>query len=239
MALKRMPSVVLNQLVQTEQGQVFCKVPCRIQVPTRFADRGLAQVGTNTFVYGSFPIILDSGEYAVVNVCALIEISPFKITKTTLAEEEYYEFYFEANSVVIKTTEIVQRDAMMYNVFDEFIFKGKVPWYLGYDDMCKLFDTADFAAGSNVAELLEVIEFIASMVTRSKADRSKFIRNVAKTYADFANIANIDYVPLNSIFYSVNSTMNKLSGNYFDNGVRSSLVTTTTQVNKIEAIIRA
>jgi len=126
----------------------------------------------------------------------------------------------------------------MYNIFDEFIFKGKIPWYMGYEDVGKLFDTADSHAGSAVASNYEVIELIASMVTRSKDDRTKYIRSVAKTDEDF-NDSKISYVPLSSIFYSVNSTVNKIAGSYFSDGVVSALVTPTTKVDKIESILRA
>jgi hypothetical protein len=109
---------------------------------------------------------------------------------------------------------------------------------MGYDDLGKLFDTAASHAGSNVGDNYEVIELIASMVTRSKEDRSKYIRSVAETYADVSD-GKIDYVPLSSVFYSVNSTVNKIAGSYFTDGVVSALVVPTAKVDKIESILRA
>jgi hypothetical protein len=153
-------------------------------------------------------------------------------------EVEYHQFEFRAGDVVIKNTEVVRDDLLMYNIFDEFIFKGKIPWYMDYEDVGKLFDTAKSHGGSDVAGNYEVIELIASMVTRSKDDRSKYIRSVAKSYADTVS-SKIDFVPLSSIFYSVNSTVNKIAGSYFSDGVVSALVTPTTKVDKIESILRA
>jgi hypothetical protein len=229
---------VLNQLVETPTGQVLCKVPCTIQVPSRYADVGLGHIGIHTYTYGLFALILETGEYAVCNLNALVELNPFKITTSKVDEIEYHNFHFDANQVVITTTDVLRRDTLMYNVIDEFIFKGKVPWFLEYEDFGKLFDKAKEFANSNIGQNIEVIELLASLVTRSKTDRSKYIRLVANSFSDISH-DKIEVVPLKSIFYSVNSTVNKIAGNYFSDGVTSALVTPTTKVDKIESILRA
>lgn len=235
---KRDAAVSLSYLTVNEAGQVITKRPCRIQIPVRFTEIGLGEIGIRTFAYGLFPIIFDTDEYAVINVNAILELRPFKLTATTIDEVDYHEFHFEAGQVLIQTTDLVKRETLLYNVFDEFIFKGKLPWYAQYDDVGKLFDTAEYHAGSKVGQNTEVIEFIASMVTRSKEDRSKYIRTVASTYAD-TSLDKIDYVALMSVFYSVKSTVNKIAGSYFSDGVVSALVSPSERVEKIESVLRA
>jgi hypothetical protein len=228
----------ISKLVDNGKGQILTKENCKIQIPYRFSSRGLGEVGVDTRIYGCFPIIFEDGKYTLCNVTAVLEINPFKTSVVLIDEVEYHQFEFKAGDVVVKNTEVVRDDLLMYNIFDEFIFKGKIPWYVGYDDLGKVFDTASSHAGSDVAANYEVIELIASMVTRSKEDRSKYIRSVAESYNDVAD-SKIDYVPLSSIFYSVNSTVNKIAGSYFSDGVISALVTPTTKVDKIENILRA
>jgi hypothetical protein len=235
---KRNPSAVFDSLYENKANQILTKVPCRIQVPVRFSERGLGQVGIQTFTLGLFPIILDTGEYAILNACALVELDPFKVSVVTINEIDYHEFYFEANQVVIKNSNIVRRDSIIYNIFDELIFKGKIPWYIEYEDLAKVFDTAEEYANSNVGQSLEVIEFIASMITRPKQDRMKYIREVAESRSDFS-LDKIDYVPLASVFYSVKSTVNKIAGSYFNDGVVSALVNPSDRVENIEKILRA
>jgi hypothetical protein len=225
-------------LVDNGKGQILTKQNCKIQVPFRYSTRGLGEVSVDTRIYGCFPVIFENGQYTLCNVTSVIEINPFKTSVVLIDEVEYHQFEFRAGDVVIKNTEVVRDDLLMYNIFDEFIFKGKIPWYMGYDDLGKLFDTAASHAGSNVGDNYEVIELIASMVTRSKEDRSKYIRSVAETYADVSD-GKIDYVPLSSVFYSVNSTVNKIAGSYFTDGVVSALVVPTAKVDKIESILRA
>lgn len=235
--LIRDAALVMSNLVKNKTGQILTKTPCRIQVPVRFSEVGLGEIGINTYTYGLFPIILESGHYAVLNVNAIVQLNPQRLSIVTIDEVDYHEFYFDSGDVVIKASDLLKREALLYNVFDEFIFKGKIPWYVDYEDLGKLFDTAKYHAGSNVAQNLEVIEFIASMVSRSKEDRTKYIRTIGESYKDFS-LDKIDYVALKSVFYSVNSTVNKLAGSYFNDGVTSALVVPSTQVEKIEKILR-
>jgi hypothetical protein len=168
----------------------------------------------------------------------MIEIMPARTTIVSIDEVEYHEFSFDAKSVVIKTTTVVRRDALIFNIIDELVFKGKVPWYVEYADLGHMFDTAKSHGNSNVGQNLEVIEFIASLITRPVSDRTKYLRTTAKSYGDAAP-SKVDYVPLKSVFYSVNSTLNKLSGSYFGDGIASALVNPTDRVDTIETILRS
>lgn len=238
MRYTRNPAAVLEQLKVSAAGQVITRAYCKIQVPARYMDIGLGQIGAETFTLGCFALILEDGNYTVCNITSIVELNPFKTLTTTIDEVLYYEFYFEPGQVVIPTVDVLRRSDIMYNIFDEFMFKGKVPWYLNYEDLGKLFDTAKSHGDSNVGESLETIELIASMITRHVKDRTKPIRQVLQDYKELIP-ANVDYVGLNSIFYSVNSTLNKLAGSYFTDGVSSALVTPTDNVSTIESILRA
>jgi hypothetical protein len=236
--LRRAPETVLSALKESAGGQVVTSVPCKIQIPVRFTEGsvGLGSIGINTFIYGIFAIILESGEYSVCNINAMVQINPYKTTQTTIDNNDYHEFWFNKGDIVIKSTTLLQVADSIYNVFNELVFTGKVPWYMGYEDMGKLFDTASYHGNSNAGKSQETIELIASMIARSKKDRTIYIRETAKSYSD-TDIANLDYVPLKSVFYSVKSTMNKLSGSYFNDGVVSALVNPSEQQQKIEGIL--
>lgn len=236
--LHRNAKAVLAALAENETGQYIAKVPCKIQAPVRFSEVGLGNMGVEVFLYGLFPIILESGEYGVINIPALVELDPSKIDIITIGEEEYHELTFEEGQVVIKNGSVVRRKTLMFNIFDELIFKGKVPWYVTYEDLGKAFDGAKEYGDSNVGETNETLELVTSMVTRASSDRTKYIRTTAKTYDD-VSLGKLAYVPLKSVFYSINSTLNKLTGSYFSEGVTSALVNPTNEVGKIEAILRA
>lgn len=238
MKLVRKPEVVLQQLAKNSANQVICKVACKVQVPLRFKDKNLAEVGIRTFVYGFFPIILSTGEYAVMNLTSKVELAPSTTITTMVDGVEYYEFSFLPGSILFKNTYVLKDESMMFSVFEEFVFLGKVPWYAEYDDIGKLFDTAKKHGGSNVAQTPEVIEFIASMIGRRKDDKTKYLRTTVKSY-DETKSDKVAYVPLKSVYYSVNSTLNKLAGSYMSAGIDSAIVAPSTTVENIESILRA
>lgn len=235
---KRNAPLVLSQLHENKSGQILTKVPLKIMAPVRFSEIGLGQIGISTFMFGMLAVILDSGEYGVLSANAFLELNPYKLSISTIDEIDYHVFYFKAGDVVIKTTDLVKKETMLFNVFDEFIFKGKVPWYTEYEDLGKLFNTAAYHADSKAVQNPEVVEFIASMISRSNKDRMKYIREVINSPSE-CNLETVDYVALKSVFYSVKSTVSKLTGSYFNDGVTSALVNPSKSITAVERILRA
>lgn len=225
-------------LKELPTGQLLVTEPCRIQIPARFAQRGLAQVGLENYIVGIYALILEDGSYAVSNINALLTIEPFKTLTVMIGDVPYYEFHFEANSFITQTIHLVCQADIIFNIFDEFAFKGNIPWYIEYEDLGKLFDTARYHAKSNVASNLEAIELIASIIARNKEDRTQYYRTVITEYYDL-NKNPPAFVPLNSVFYSATNTMNKLAGNYFNDGIVSALVNPTTETSRLESLLRA
>ena len=236
----RAPDKVKSAIVETN-GQVIINSPATIHIPTRFSANAvqLCQIGETVFSYALFPVILtETKEYSILNVTSIVEMIPSKVSKITIDTVEYHELIFDAGDVLIKTTDVVRRDSIIFNILDELIFNGKIPWYIDYEDLSKIFDTAETFAKSRVGQNLEVVELLASMVSRSKKDRNKYIREVGQSYDDF-KASNIDYTPMESVLYSVKSVLNKVSGSYFTHGINSALINKSTKVDKIEQILRA
>ena len=236
-AKQRHPEKVLGELLDLPGKPVIAKSKITIQVPARFREIGLAKVGAQTYIFGLFALILETGEYAVCNVNAYLELGSASVEKETIDETEYYNFTFEKGAVVIRTKELVARPALVYRAIDEFVFKGKIPWYMDYDDMGKLFDTAKSYAKSRADILPSVTEFIAAYIARDKDNRIKFLRETAQTYEDFDK--RLKWVPMQSVYWSAPGTVNKLSGAYFQDGIVSALVNPSERVEKIEGILRA
>ena len=234
----RNPEAIKRVLKQTEGRQLVCTVDCKIQVPVRFNNVGLAQVGADVYIYGIFAIILSDGNYSVCNVNSMFKISPDKILTTKLDDVEYYEFHFKAGEVVVVSTDLVKRDILIYNVFNEIFFNGNIPWYMEYEDLGKIFDTSKSFADSNVNQNLEVIELIAMLVTRSSKDRTKPYRTTVNSRDDLVKNKPV-FIPLKSVFYAVTNTFNKLAGSYFHDGVVSALVNPSTQSTRIENVLKA
>ncbi len=234
----RNAAAVKAALKETEGRQLVTTKNCKIQVPVRFNDVNLAQVGADTYVYGIFALILEDGSYSVCNVNSMFKIVPSRILTVKVDDVDYYEFHFNAGEVVVASTDLVKRDVRIYNVLNEIFFNGNIPWYIGYEDLGKIFDTSKSYANSNVNQNLEVIELLASLVTRNPKDRTQCYRMSIRDREDLKTVAPA-FIPLKSVFYAVTNTFNKLAGSYFNDGVVSALVNPSTQSTRIENLLKA
>ena len=232
MGLTRNPEAVLSKL-KVKDNRVSSTVSCKIQIPGRYVQVNLAQLGTEIYILGVYALVLETGEYAVSSILSLVNITPDKILRTKINDEEYYEFWFDAGSTIIANTELILRDTILYSIFNEFIISGRIPWFMNYEDVGKLFNTAKEYAGSSIGDTYEIWEFLASIIARSPKDRSVFYR-LGQDYK-----SQPQYVSLTSFFYSISSTTNKLAGNYFTDGLTSALVNPSQNVEKIEQLLRA
>lgn len=226
---------VLSLLTDLPGKPVIAKQKLMIQFPTRFNEIGLAKVGAETFVFGLFIIVAENGDYALCNVNSLIELGKGLVEKETIGDVEYFNYTFQPGDVVMKTKELVCRPPLVYKAIDEFVFKGKVPWYVEYDDMGKLFDTAKKYAKTRANILPSVTEFMAAYIARDSHNRINFIRETAKSYNDFKSLR---WVAMQSVYWSAPGTVNKLAGAYFQDGIVSAIVNPSERVDKIERILR-
>lgn len=114
---------------------------------------------------------------------------------------------------------------------------GKIPWYVNYDDLGHLFDTAGSHARTKALIPPAVAQFMAAYITRSKTDKTKFIRETIKA-RDEVTPHNAAYVPMRSVFWSAPGIVNKLSGAYFNDGVVSALNNPSKRTETIESILK-
>lgn len=236
-SLVRDSSKVFAALQEMNDGKVVASKECKIYIPARFTERGLAELGaTDTYILGICAIVVENF-YAVMNVCAMMRIEPEDINRIKIQGVEYLEFTFSKGSTVITTLDLVKNDQLVYRIYDEIISKGKVPWYMTYDDLGHIFDTAKHHAGANIGENPEVTKLIVSMIARDRNDRSKYYRTIAQD-PDTVTKYPPAYIPLKSVIYAATNTLNKLAGSYFSTGVVSALVDETSREERIDQILR-
>ena len=137
--LKRDPKRVHEALQEMPDGRLVTKKTCKIIIPSRFAECGLASVGIETNIVGIYAIIVEDIYYGVSLVNAMVRIEPSSTMKILIDDQEFYEFTFDPGSTVIPSLQLVKRDTLVYRIYDEIISKGHVPWYLGYSELGKIF----------------------------------------------------------------------------------------------------
>lgn len=225
-------------LEELPDGRVLAVKPVRIHIPARFAERDLAYVGIENYILGIYAIIVEDQFYGVSLVNAMIPIDPTETNRIKINGDEYFEFVFPAGSTVFKSLNLLKTDTLTYKIYDEILSGGRIPWYVAYEELGKLFDTALYHAGANIGTNQEVTQLIASLVARDSKDRTKYYRTTIENLSDMITNPPV-YVPLKSVEYSSTNTTNKLGGSYFSLGVVSSLNDPSDRVEKIESLLRA
>lgn len=225
-------------LIETPSGQLITKKECKIYIPQRFEVVGLASIGVETHITGLYAMVFDDEFYGVCNVNAMMRINPAKTEKIKIDHTDYFEFTFNAGSVIVPSMELVKRDILVYYLYDEVFSAGRVPWYITYEDLGSIFDTAAEYGGANIGENREITEMLVSLISRTKEDRSKFFRVNAVSGQDAIDKLLPDYIPLKSVIFSATNTTNKLAGSYMQHGVVSALVTPSEKTERIEALLR-
>lgn len=235
--LIRDASKVHDCLRELESGAVVCTKQVKIYVPARYSDRNLAYTGTDNWILGIYAITVEDQYYGVSLVNAMIPIDPTTTNKVKLDGDEFLEFVFAPGTTVFKSTQLVKTNTIVYSIFDEFFCKGYIPWFMKYDELGKIFDSALYHAGANLGTNKEVTQLIASLLARDPTDRTKYYRTIVNKYSDTVTNPPV-FVPLKSVEYAATNTLNKLGGSYFSVGVTSALIDPAQRSEKIETLLR-
>jgi hypothetical protein len=228
---------VLEALTELPNGSVIANETVKIYVPNRFLEKGLAYVGVDTYILGIYAIVLEDKYYGVSLVNAMIPIDPSQTNRLKWQDEVYLEFIFNKGATVFKSTDLVKTDVLTYRIYDEILSNGNIPWYVGYEELGHLFDTAQYHAGANIGANQEVTQLIASIVARDSKDRTKFYRSTITETSDLVNHPPV-FIPLKSVEYAATNTVNKLGGSYMSVGIVSALINPTERVERIEHLLR-
>ena len=226
---------VISRLVENSDGSIVTTVPCSVQIPESFTDKNLAVIGGEVFIFGFFPIIMGD-RYAVNKTIAMMRIVPSSTQKLVVNETPYIEFSFEPGDKLIYTTALVVTDTLTYYMYDQFVAKGNIPWYMDYNDMANMFETALEHAGVNLGGR-SIIELIISTIARDPDDMTRLYRHIYARPEDIVNKPPVT-VPFRSVIWNTSDTTSKLNGAYYDHGINSALVNQSESVEMIEELLR-
>lgn len=224
-------------LQQLPDSRLVALKEVKIYVPVRFAERGLAEVGVDTYICGLYAIVAEDKYYGVSTINAMIRIEPTSTMKVKIKGDDYFEFTFAKGSTVFTSINLVKNDIIVYKIYDEVISKGRVPWYLDYEALGHIFDTAGKHAGANIGENSEVTELIISIIARDPEDKTKYYRTTVQKPEDLVS-KKPAFIALRSVTYAATNTTMKLAGSYWSVGAVSALVSPSTRPERIETILR-
>lgn len=235
--LVRDASKVHAALTELPDSSVITTTGCKIYIPYRYVEKKMAYVGAVNYIIGIYAITVQDKYFGVSTINSMIPIDPTDTNRIKIGEDDYLEFVFDPGATVFKSTNLVKTNTIVYRIFDEFFDRGNIPWYIGYDDLGGIFDSASHFAGANIGKNREVTELLASIVARDPNDRTKYYRTCIDSLESMSKTLPA-YLPLRSVQYAATNTTAKLGGAYFQQGVVSALNTPSDRVERIEALLR-
>lgn len=233
--LKRDVEAVLKTIVISDKV-MLTKTGCSIYIPVRYTSRKLATIGLTVESLGFFAIVVGD-VYAVSKACAMMPFTPSTLNTVTIGDIDCYELQFDKGAVICPNIDLVVKDSIPYYINDEFVSKGRVPWWHDEVDQAKLFVTSGYHTGVNIGPSNVIMEMIVSSTIRLASDRSVYYRHAVESLYDL-NRPESSVVPLRSPIYGATNTVARLLGSYFDDNLTSSLGNPSERVEGFETIVR-
>lgn len=218
--LKRDADAIKSVLKNNGQQLITAK-DIKLVIPYRYVQGKLASVGNTVSTLAVFALVMD-GVYAVSNLCSVIPLSPSATTVVSYDGEDFFEFSFDKGSVVSPNINLVVDDKNAYNIYNEFLAKGRIPWFMSYSDVAKILSTAHSHAGITLSGTNAPLELIITSIARNSDNLYEYYRNTINGI-DEQFVKPPSYVPFKSISYGATNTAGKIMGSYFDEGLTSAL----------------
>lgn len=230
--IKRDAEKVQAQLKEIPFGdkiRLTTKARAYIYIPYRFVTAGLAYIEDRIQIISEYALVIGDS-YTVSNVPALVEIKPDSRKRIKIGDEEYLEFFFDQNSVVLEDTHLFQQSSQVYNIFNEEIAKGNVPLFFNDRDLLFCLDLADSFANLKLGKNNVSLEMIISSITRSGSDPTQYYR--------LNPDGNYKFIALRDIQLGATNTLAKMMGSYYEPGITSSLSRESDKLEDIERLLR-
>ena len=219
----------LKEINFGEKIKLTTKSRAYMYIPYRFVTASLALIEDRVQVISQYCIVI-GGHYTVANVPALVEIKPDSRKRVKIGDEEYLEFFFDQNSIVLEDTRLFKQSSQVYNIFNEEIAKGNVPMYFNDTDLLFCLDLADSYAGLKLGKNNVSIEMIISSITRQAKDLTEYYRlNPTGDY---------QFIALRNTSLGATNTLAKMMGSYYEPGITSSLARDSDKLEDIERLLR-
>lgn len=234
--LVRDKAYIINVLQKTPDKTTRVKEECRIYIPAMYVDKGLASIGTDTYIVGIFPIVCN-GKFSTMICNAMVRIDPALTNRLTIDDEHYIEFVFPKDSIMFSSNNVVRINTLTYKIFEYYHSSAYVPWFVTYNQMSRLYASAKDYADANIGANHETDELLASVIARNPNNRRQYFRQ----YTDFDdNLTEHQpvYISMRNVAYSATNTMSKMSGARFTDGTVSALVSPTTRIEPMERLLR-
>ncbi len=227
---------VIKRCFKTTGDVITVTEDIKVIFPERYVAQELAYIGSTVRVVSILAIVDSKNNYGVMIAPVYIELSPMNITSVTIDNGVNKVLEFEKGGIFTGNRNLVRNEGFMYNLFDEFFLKGKIPWFLGYDHISDLLIESKKYAGSNIGKNPIAMEILTAIISRDVNDKKVFFRQILESNKSKKQKTHIG---LNNIYYSFDNTASKLVGGYYGAGVTSAVINKEKETTVVADMLRA
>lgn len=216
-----------------EHKQMLSKKELWIYVPKRFEEAGLAKIEHSFRTMAYFAIVSSDG-YAISSTPSFLNLSPTSVLTVKVGEDEYFELYFEPNSLVVENISCYKDSSNAYLIYNELIAKPNMCSFFDYNDALLSVSKLPLYANISLDKTNVPTEILVATTTRYSLNLDTSYRHALSKDAK----ANPTYLGIRNIQYGVTNLPTAVIGAYSDIGIDSLMVKPAKKVETYERLLR-
>ena len=221
---------VSKNFIPKDEGELVVKETLLL-FPVRFVEIGLAKLKRTVEIPRIYMVIVDN-KYAVSTIPVSMEVSPNKIEIEDIDGVEYYVLTFLPNSIFTANRKSVKSSGLIYDLYNEFLVKGKIPFFIDYDSISSIFLNILKYGGSDIGKDHVIIDTLVSIVARDSKDLKAYYRTTSMK-EPFTPIG------LDNIISGYHNNTARLTGSYLQLGIGAAINDQVEEATPIEKVLRA
>lgn len=203
-----------------------------VYIPARYEVFDLLTMADTVTTLAVVDLVIDQKYRAGLLLLATIEMEPDDVEKIMVDDLQYVKLTLSTGAKFICNTERIADATIVYAVWTEFVGSGKLPYFIDYSSLSKLFDQAKSMCDLNIPVDHVMYEVIFSYLCREQD-------NLSVTYRHTDMFKPFKMIGLRNVGYATSSTLSKIMGSYFSQGLNSSLIQTSTERSPMEDLLRS
>lgn len=221
----------VEQALKTAGESIVAVKQVSIMIPARYVQRGLALFEDEISIVGYCAFIVDGNYYATSLNPAPFKTEPSSVMERIIDDVPQLELIYEPGALVISNVNVMMVDSLPYRIFDEFIAKGRLPWFIRERDTAVLFKNSKRLCGVELGANPAIFSIVSTNIYRDAENPQTFYRQSAK-------IEDPVIIPLRSTTGGGTNTMARMLGNYFEENMTGAIVYPSDRLEPGDRILR-
>lgn len=229
---------VRDAIAEVKIGNAYsavAKKSVKVYFPKYWLEGNLGSIDSKITVFAFISFVVDDKYFSHLDAIAMISLNPLDVSVVKIEDVEYYQLSYMPGETIADSITLVKDGKNVFETFNEFLSKSKVPWYMGYTHTCGVFSTALKHAGYNTRTDRAIESFMTANRARDPKNGSKLFRYSVKSQEELETVSPV-LLPLTSVS-GATSASSRLAGSNMKEGIVESIIDPTTTLSSNDKIM--